>query len=59
MPSALSPERPTAARVLLVHRLPGDAEALGNLLVRPALVAGVLHLEGLEALNEDPQGSDG
>jgi hypothetical protein len=45
--------------VLLVHRLPRDAEALGDLLVRPPLVAGVLHLEGLQALDEDPQGSDG
>jgi len=59
MPSAPSPERPTAARVLLVHRLPGDAETLGDLLPRPALIAGVLHLEGLEALDEDPQGTDG
>ena len=59
MPSVPSPERPAAARVLLVHRLPGDAEPLGDLLPRPALIAGVLHLEGLQALDEDPQGSDG
>src|SRR3954451_1486748 len=56
---APSPERPTAARVFLVHRLPGDAEPLGDLLPRPALVARVLHLEGLQPLDERAQGTHG
>ena len=52
------PERPAAARVLLVHCLPGDAQELGDLLPRPALVAGVADLEVLEPLHQRPQRPD-
>src|SRR5688572_25214446 len=57
--SVLPPERPAAARVLLVHCLPGDAQELGDLVPRPALLAGVADLEGLQALDERPQRTDG
>src|SRR4029453_10580563 len=56
--SVLPPERPAAARVLLVHGLPGDAEELGDLVPRPALVSGVADLEGLQPLAQHPQGPD-
>src|SRR3954471_23589159 len=57
--SVLPPERPAAARVLLVHGLPAHAEQLGDLLPRPALLAGVGDLERLETLDEGSQGPDG
>ena len=57
--SVLPPEQAAARRVLLVHRLPGDPELLGDLLPRPALVARVLDLERLQAFDERAQGPDG
>jgi len=41
-----------AARVLLMHCLPGDAEDLGDLLPGPSLLPGVVHLQCLQLLQQ-------
>ena len=41
--------------MLLVHRLFGDPEYVGDVLPRPALTAGIGDLRGLEGFGETPQ----
>jgi hypothetical protein len=48
-----------AARVLLVHGLPRDAEDLGDLLPGPPLLPRVVHLECLELLQQPAEGGHG
>jgi hypothetical protein len=48
-----------AAGVLLVDRLPGHAEDLGDLLPGPAVFPGVVDLERLELLQQPAEGGDG
>src|SRR3954467_6044735 len=57
--SVLPPERPAAARVLLLHGLSADAEHLGDLLPRPAVLAGLAALERLETLDKGCHRPDG
>jgi hypothetical protein len=54
----LPPEAEAAAGVLVVHGLLGDPEAGCDLLPGPALGPGVLHLEGLQDLDQAAQGRD-
>src|SRR5690349_3662001 len=42
--------------MLLVHRLLADPELRGDVLPRPALLPGVVHLERLELLEQPPEG---
>jgi hypothetical protein len=44
--------------VLLVDGLLGHAHGVGDLLPRPLLLPGALDLEGLDALEEPPEGGD-
>src|SRR5215203_4775558 len=55
-PPLLPPKAEASAGVLVVHGLFGDAEAGRDLLPGPALGPSVLHLQGLQDLNQAPQG---
>ena len=52
----LPPEAEAAAGVLVVHGLLGDAEVGRDLLPGPASGSGVLHLQGLQDLDQATQG---
>src|ERR1035438_6802001 len=58
---ASSPPRPeqAAAGVLLMHGLLADPELFSDRLPGPALGPGVVDLQGLEHLDQRPQGRDG
>ena len=54
---SVPPQQAPAGRVLLVDRLPAHLELGGDLLPRPAGGAGAGHLQGLELLEQPPQGA--